>query len=341
MAKGCGEGEAIVIGSDIGNLKSMLANVFTKAAEARDKAAGKGDAKGADDEAGKVASPKDPSDPAFLLSANLEDLTRPLRALADGAGDGARAGVDQADAALGQMQGMLEYNAAFADQLDQVMDAMGRDLGRMLKAFGLGDDDVDQAVKGFTGRFDDDHRKKAFGGLEGPAGEARPLAVSNAEHREATAVSVDVANIELTLEQGGKSLTLSFDRSSLSMAHVSESAYAATDGKTAVSGAERSAAALHAQSEGLTIRADGFSAEELDGIMGVLQKGMTGPSGALAGTLEGAATLTPKSAPKADGTMHLSLDLKGLLTTAFGDKGGQAAEAMGKEIRKQGFDVRI
>ncbi len=34
-----------MIGSDIGNLKSMLSNVFTKAAEARDKANGKtGDA---------------------------------------------------------------------------------------------------------------------------------------------------------------------------------------------------------------------------------------------------------------------------------------------------------
>lgn len=325
--------EVVVIGSDIGNLKSMLSNVFTKAAEAKDKATGKS----GDSDAGKTAAapPKNPSDPAFLLSANLEDLTKSLRGMADGAGEAAQAGVAQADGALGQLDGLKEYNDAFADQLDQVMSAMGEDLGRMLKAFGLDDDKVDEAVKGFTGRFDEQDRKAAFAAMD--SGDAQPIAVANAENHERTGVSVEAANIDLTLEQGGKTLSISFDRTKLAMARTADSAFAVTDGKTAISGAERSTTTLNAQSEGLTIKADGFSKDELDKIMGALQKGMpSAPDG-----LTGSATLTPKTAPKDGEALHLSLDLKGVLTAAFGEKGTKAAASMGKEIQKQGFDVRI
>lgn len=57
--------------------------------------------------------------------------------------------------------------------------------------------------------------------------------------------------------------------------------------------------------------------------------------------LEGQATLKALNVPKDGEALHLSLDLKGLLTTAFGERGGRAAESMGKEIGKQGFDVRV
>lgn len=323
-----------MIGSDVSSLKSMLSGVFTKAAEARDKATGKSadQAKKAD-----AAQPKDPSDPAFLLSASLEDLTRPLRGMADGASDAAKGGVEQADGALDQMSGLLEYNDAFAEQLDQVMDAMGRDLGRMLKVFGMEDDEIDEAVKGFKGRFDEDDTRKAIHDANTMPDGAQPVAVANSESHERIGVSLEVRNVDLTLEQGGKKLTISFDRSTLAMARTSESAFAVTDGKTAVSGAERSTGSLKASSEGLTVQADGFSEEELAGIMKSLQGAMTGqPEG-----LEGQATLKPQAAPKAGEPMHVSLDLKGLLTSAFGEKGTKAAESMGKEIQKQGFDVRI
>ncbi|WP_143268348.1 hypothetical protein [Azospirillum agricola] len=288
-------------GSDIGSLKSRLASAFTKAAEAKEKAAGR-TPDGGTRTAATPARP--PSDPAVLLSAALDGLAKPLRGPADGADD-----------ALASPQGALEYGDAFAERLGEVMEAMGRDLGRMLAAFGLEDDAIEEAVKGFTGRFGEDDRKAAFGRIDGPPGEARPLAPSGAGHHEATAVSVEVANVELALRQGGTPLALGFDRSSLSMARVSESA----------------------RPQGLTIRADGFGADELDGIMRALQGSMTGrPEG-----LEGAATLIPKGAPAADGSLSLSLDLKGLLPTALGGKGAEAVEAMGKAIRKEGFDVRI
>lgn len=69
-----------MIGSDPTSMKDMLATAFTRASAAKDKA-------------GK----KDDSDPAFLLSANLQDLTGRLRDLADGASDNARSGVAQAE----------------------------------------------------------------------------------------------------------------------------------------------------------------------------------------------------------------------------------------------------
>lgn len=73
-------------------MKDMLATAFTRASAAKDKA-------------GK----KDDSDPAFLLSANLQDLTGRLRDLVDGVGNNARSGVAQADDALARMQGVLEH----------------------------------------------------------------------------------------------------------------------------------------------------------------------------------------------------------------------------------------
>lgn len=312
-----------MIGSDLTSMKDMLANAFTRAAAAKD---------GAKDKAPKAdAAPrKDASDPAFLLSANLQDLTGRLRDMTEGASDAAKDGVAHADDALDQLQGVLEYTDEFAEQLDGVMQAMGRDLGRMLKAFGMGDEDADKAAKGFTDRFGKDERKKA-------AHEAPSAAAELSQHRESTAVAVEASNIELTLEQGGKKLTLTFDRASLSMAHTSETVQAATDGRTSVLGMERSAATLNAQSESFTLQADGFSAEELDGIMKSLQGAMTKPPEGL----EGQATLKPLNAPKDGEPLRLSLDLKGLLTTAFGEKGAKAAESMGKEIEKQGFDVLV
>ncbi|MBP2315237.1 hypothetical protein [Azospirillum soli] len=309
-----------MIGSDLTSMKDMLANAFTRAAAAKDKAARDTQPK---------AEKKDASDPAFLLSANLQDLTGRLRDLTEGASDAAKNGVAQADDALGRMQGILDYTDEFAEQLDGVMQAMGRDLGRMLKAFGMGDEETDEAVKGFTDRFGKDERQKA-------AHEAPPAAELS-QHRESSAVSVEATNIELTLEQGGKTLTLTFDRTSLSMAHTSETVQAATDGRSSVFGMERSAATLNARSESFTLQADGFSVEELDGIMKSLQGAMTKPSEGL----EGQATLKPLNAPKDGEALHLSLDLKGLLTSAFGEKGAKAAGSMGKEIEKQGFDVRV
>jgi len=315
-----------VIGSDLTSMKDMLANAFTRAAAAKDKA------KDAQPKPTDSAPHKDASDPAFLLSSNLQDLTGRLRGMTEGASDTAKDGVAQADDALAQMQGVLEYTDEFAEQLDGVMQAMGRDLGRMLKAFGMGDEEAEEAVKGFTKRFDHDERKKAAHEALPP-----PTLAEVSQHRESSAVSVEATNIELTLEQGGKTLTLTFDRTSLSMAHTSETVQAATDGRTSVLGMERTAATLNAQSESFTLQADGFSAEELDGIMKSLQGAMTkAPEG-----LEGQATLKPLNAPKDDEPLRLSLDLKGLLTTAFGEKGAKAAESMGKEIEKQGFDVLV
>lgn len=321
-----------MIGSDLTSLKDMLSNVFTRAAAAKEKASDKT----ADKTAGKPAR-TDASDPAFLLSANLQDSTGRLRGLAEGASDGAKDGVARADEALDQLSGVLEYTGAFAEQLDGVMEAMGRDLGRMLTAFGLGDEEVGEAVRGFTDRFGKDERRKAAAEAN-KAVPAEAYAVSR--HAESTAVAVEVSNIELTLEQGGKTLTLSFERSSLSLSHSSESAYAAGDGRSSVMGVEQSAASLSARSESFTLKADGFSAEELDGIMKSLQGAMTGAPQGLEGGLEGQAALTPRKGAEGE-PLRLSLDLKGLLTSAFGERGGRAAEILGKDIERQGFDVRV
>ncbi|AWK86410.1 hypothetical protein [Azospirillum thermophilum] len=331
-----------MIGNDLASMKNMLAGVFTKAAEAKEKAAGKTDKAdaarpGSDARRAANATPMDPADPAVLLSSNLQDLSGRLRGMAEGASGRAQDGIARAGDALDQMQGMLEYNDAFADQLDQVMEAMGRDLGRMLSALGLGEEEAGEAVKGFAGRFGEDERRTATHLANASAGGTSALAAGSELHHERTAVAVELRNVELTLEQGGKTLTVSLDRSSLSMERTAETAFTSTDGRSTVAGAERSATSLRAESQGLTIRADGFSADELDAITRTLQTAMSAPPQGL----EGGAVLTPKNAPREGEPLHLSLDLKALLTTAFGDKGAKAAESMGKDIRKQGFDVRI
>ncbi|HYD69779.1 hypothetical protein [Azospirillum sp.] len=304
-----------MIGSDLSSIKSMLTNAFTKAAEAKGKAGAKDAAEP------KPAAPRDTSDPAFLLSANLQDLTQRLRGLSDGASDGAKKGVDDADAALAQMQGVAAFTEEFGKQLDSVMDAMGRDLERTLKALGFGDEDAGKAVKGFKGRFGDDERKAALA-------EARPrLLAAASEEREAASVAVEVRNIELTIQQGDKSLSISFDSASLSLRHSRESASFATDGRSAAYTRESEAAALDVRQTGLTVKADGFTDEELEGVLGALGNVMASDDPAAA--FEGLATVTPKDKPKDGSPLGLSLDLMGAFKAAFG---GTPAEPAAKGV---------
>jgi len=308
-----------VIGSDLSSIKSMLTNAFTKAAEAKGKAGAKDAAEP------RPAAPKDTSDPAFLLSANLQDLTQRLRGLGDGASDGAKKGVNDADAALAQMQGVAAFTEEFGKQLDSVMDAMGRDLERTLKALGFGDEDAGKAVKGFKDRFGEDERKAALA-------EARPrLLAAASEERETTSVAVEVRNIELTIRQGDKSLSISFDSASLSLRHSRESASFASDGHAAAYTRESEAAALDVRQTGLTVKADGFTDEELEGVLGALGNVMSSDDPAAA--FEGLATLTPQSTPKEkpkEGSpLGLSLDLMGAFKAAFG---GTPAEPAAKGV---------
>jgi len=293
-----------VIGSDLSSIKSMLTNAFTKAAEAKGKAGIK-DAADA-----RPAAPRDTSDPAFLLSASLQDLTQRLRGHAEGASGAAKKGVGDADMALERMRGIAAFTEEFGKRLDSVMDAMGRDLERTLKALGFGDEDAGTAVKGFKDRFGEDERKAALA-------VARPeLLAAASEEREATSVAVEVRNIELTIRQGDKSLSISFDSASLSLRHLRESESFASDGNGAAYTRAREAAALDVRQTGLTVKADGFTDEELEGVLGALGNVMA--SDDPAGAFEGLAIVTPRDKPKDGDPLRLSLDLMGAFRAAFG-----------------------
>ncbi len=308
-----------MIGGDIGSVKDMLAKAFTRASEAKDKAAQKPEAKAAAEQLS--APPKGKDGPAFLLSANLEDLTGRLKDMSKGASGNAKAGVAQAEEGLAKLEGILEYSEEFAKQLDGVMRAFERDLGRMLQGLGVDEKEIEEALGGFRDRFGEDARREAVDRFN-ENNPPQTVAAASSE-RSATSLSVEVRSIEMTIQHGDKSLTIKYDSASLSLNHASERVSVATDGRGLVAGAESSALSLNASSRGLSIEAEGFSAEELKGIA----EGLNGlfaeknPEKAL----QSLVTVKPLAAGEGTGKGTLSVDLAGFLDDAFGFKGANGA----------------
>lgn len=309
-----------MIGSDISAIKDMLSSTFTRAAKEKDKAAPE---KGSE-KAGALLSQKETSNPAFLLSASLEQLTGHLRGMSEGASDMAKDAVARSDEALGAMKEAEDFTDEFAAQLESALGAMAEDFDRTLKAFGMGDEERAEALDGFRTAF-------------GKDAQAGAIAAYREEERESTSVAVEVRNIELTIQQGDKTLSISFDSASLSLSSMRERSAMAVGPGGAAMESERSATRIDAMSRGLTVQADGFSEEELEGLMGTLNKVMSSKDPAAA--FEGLATLKPGDKPKEGGPLALSLDLMGALKGAFDDGDGAKAAAAKPAEAKTGVDI--
>lgn len=288
-----------MIGTELGTVKDMLSKAFTRAADARSKAEGKA---AADVKASEAAPRKDTADPAFLLSASLEDLTGRLRDMSKGASDRAKDGVSRADDALSQMQGIADFTEEFAKQLDGVMQAMERDLGRLLEAFGMDEESRKEALKGFRSRFGDEEKANVIAAAQ--------------ESRQSESLSVEAKNIELTIEHEGKSLTITYDSATLDLSRSESQTSVITNGRSTALSHSSSDTSVNAERQGLTVDAKGFTDEELSGLMEHLGSALK--DGTLDDSLEGLARLTASSKREDGEGVKLSLDLSAAIKTAFG-----------------------
>ena len=283
---------------DVAGVKAMLTGVFAKAAEAKGKTVRAAMAAPAPKAA--AVPGRDAAVRLSLGTQAAEDApARPSAPPADG----------------------------LADRLEPAIQALARDLGRLLAAFGMdGTDGVETAL---AARFGDAERRAALAALDGRAGEMRPLAEGGRQD-----VAVELSGIGLVLADGQVDVRL--DAAVLMLARVPAEERA--EGLAGVLGVLRSAIR---PGKGLTVATDRVAIDDLGRVVEVLSQAMTKPPQGLEGTL----TLSPLGAPEQDGgALELSLSLSGLLgevATAASARPMTAKEKPVGEIEERGFDVRI
>ncbi|SMF67286.1 hypothetical protein SAMN02982917_3589 [Azospirillum oryzae] len=285
---------------DVADMKAMLTGVFAKAAEAKGRPV-----------RAPVASPppKTPSapergGPAVRLS------------LGPKAAEDAPARPSEPPA------------VDLADRLGPAIQALARDLGRLLAAFGMEGSDAAAAEAALAARFGEAERRAAVMALDGPAGALRPLATDARQD-----MAVDLRGIGLSLADGHVDVRL--DDAALLLARVP--AEEKGEGLAAMLGVLRSAIR---PGKGLTVETDRVAIDDLGRVMEMLSGAMAGPPQGLEGTV----TLSPLGAPAEGGAMNLSLSLSGRLgeaTPALPSKHMPATEKPVGEVKERGFDVRI
>lgn len=292
--------------SDVARVKAMLTGVFAKAAEAKGKA-GRGP--------GTAPVPKTPAaperDPAVRLSL----------------------GPETAEDALGRPSEALVGDDDLTDRLEPAIQALARDLGRLLIAFGMDGSGAAVAETALVARFGAAERRAAVAALDGPAGELRPLA---GDARQDVAVELSGLGLDLA----GGQVDVRLDDAALMLARVP--AEEKGEGLARVLGALRSALR---PGRGLTVETDRVAVDDLGPVMERLTAAMAAPPQGMEGTV----TLSPLGAPAEDGRMELSLTLEGLLEAAAADAPAKRMPAREKpvgevpvaEIKERGFDVRI
>ncbi|QCG97922.1 hypothetical protein E6C67_29885 [Azospirillum sp. TSA2s] len=285
---------------DVAGMKAMLTGVFAKAAEA------KGSAVRAPVAAPAPKAPAAPGrgDPAVRLSLGPE-------------------AVQDAPARSSEAP-----SADLADRLGPAIQALARDLGRLLAAFGMDGSDAAAAEAAFVARFGEAERRAAVLALDGPAGELRPLGEDARQD-----VAVDLRGIGLALAHGHVDVRLA--DAALVLARVP--AEERGEGLAAMLGVLRSAIR---PGRGLTVETDRVAIDDLGRVMAALSGAMAGPPQGLEGTV----TLQPLGAPAEGGALDLSLSLSGRLgevATAAPSVQMPAKEKAVGEVKERGFDVRI
>ncbi|KAA0573931.1 hypothetical protein FZ983_28755 [Azospirillum sp. B21] len=283
---------------DVAGMKAMLTGVFAKAAEAKGKAV-----RGAKAAPAPKATAVPGRDAAIRLS--LE----PQAAEDAPARPSEPSGVD------------------LADRLEPAIQALARDLGRLLAAFGM--DGTDGVERALVDRFGDAERRAAVAALDGRTGELRPLAEGGRQD-----VAVELSGIGLALADGQVDVKL--DDAVLMLAWVPSEGKG--EGLAGVLGVLRSAIR---PGKGLTVATDRVAIDDLGSVMDMLSQAMAkAPQG-----LEGTLTLSPLGAPEEErGTLELTLSLSGRLGEAASAAPPQPRTAKEKpvgEIEERGFDVRI
>ncbi|MDQ2101468.1 hypothetical protein [Azospirillum isscasi] len=297
------------------------ANNAKKAAESKAADGGKAAATTTDAQA-----PAKSASPAYTISQSMENLLDTLsgkKAPAAGA-DGASAGAAGSDAAGSKtgaqamadrakeaeriMQDALKQSKGLAGLFEKAIDNMSGDLGSLLGGLGMSDDDVKGAVGDFGSAMKDKLKSMDFSQMGMSMEEAR------------SQWSIESRGMELTIQDGDKSVRISFAKSTLDFTREDRSLQATLNGDGSGSAMFSAASTkVSGKATGMIVRAEGFSEDE---IKGVLEKLNTMAS---KGGMSGLGALTPTKS--ADGVMHLNLDLSQPIAGLTDGSGAGAAAA--------------
>ncbi|TWA71252.1 hypothetical protein FBZ82_103225 [Azospirillum brasilense] len=276
-----------------------------------------------------AATPAKSASPAYTISQSMENLLdnlsgkKPAAAGADAgaAGDaaaggktGAQAMADRAKQAEQIMQKALEQSKGLSGLFEKAIDNMAGDLGSLLGGLGMSDDDVKGAVGDFGSAMKDKLKSMDFSQMGMSMEEAR------------SQWSIESRGMELTIQDGDKSVRISFAKSTLDFTRE-DRGMAATLNADGSGSAMFSAATtkVSGKATGMIVRANGFSDDEIKGVLEKLN-GMAAKGG-----MNGLGALTPTKS--ADGVMHLNLDLSqpiAGLTDGSAAKGAAAADTAQK-----------
>ncbi|MCW2235961.1 hypothetical protein [Azospirillum canadense] len=259
------------------------------------------------------ADDKKAASPAYTISQSMETLLDGLsgkkpaasdtrasdyagkgtagKGMTGGSGTGAQAMSDRAAQALDIMKGALDHSKGLAGAFEKAIDGMKSDLGSTLDALGMPKDRVDGVLDGFGDHLKDKLKSMDFSQMSMSMQEAR------------SQFTIESRGIELTIQDGNKSVRISFAKSTLDFQRQDQSVEAAlnADGSGSVAFGQTNTK-VTGKSTGMIVRANGFSEDEIKGVLeklnGMMAKG---------GGMSGSGVLKPTKS--ADGVMHLNLDL--------------------------------
>lgn len=291
------------------------------------------------------ADDKKAASPAYTISQSMETLLDGLsgkttaaggkdsadasgtgtagKGMAGGSGTGAQAMGDRAQQALGIMKSALDHSKGLAGAFSKAIDGMKSDLGSTLDALGMSKDDIDGVLGGFGDHLQDKMKSMDFSQMSMSMQEAR------------SQFTIESRGIELTIQDGDKSVRISFAKSTLDFQRQDQSVEAAlnADGSGSVAFGQTNTT-VKGKATGMIVRANGFSEDEIKGVLEKLN-GMMAKGG---GGMTGSGVLKPTKS--ADGVMHLNLDLSQPVEGLTDGKAAATTAATDKEDTPAKVDIK-
>lgn len=232
------------------------------------------------------------------------------------------ASLDRAREAENIMNKVASTRDAFAESLGKALKGLEGSLGGVLEMLGAPKDQIDGALKDFSKDLLEKSKSIDFS----------QIAVDY--QSSATQFSIESSGIDLIVQDGDRQLKISYAKSTLDLRREDESLQAQvnSDGEGMVR-VGQSTTTADGKAEGMIINAKGFSAEEVEQILGKLNE-MSDKSGVKSG---GLAVATPEK--RQDGTMKLKLDLSAILPPMSETQAGAAAAASQQAAASGGLNI--
>ncbi|HEY0836907.1 MAG TPA: hypothetical protein VGE72_23555 [Azospirillum sp.] len=245
-------------------------------------------AKKPDDKAAPDASASSSAkqDPAYKLSQSVESLLDGMNGKK--AADPALARAREAERIMAGVQAMSK---AISEATSKAMDLIKGDMGKVLGGFGMSDDDVNAILGGFGKHMEDQFKKFDFN------------KVALDVQQSSMNMTLESRGMELVIEDGDRSVRISYGKSELHMEMDDQRLQASLDksGNFEFSH-DRSSTTVDGKATGMIVKANGFSDEEIQGIVdklnGMMEKG---------GGMSGLAAFKPEKG--ADGVTRMTVDL--------------------------------